>query len=307
MSPPWSTDRELGVEGVRRVISGQFPRFAGDSVEHIGSGWDYDAFLIDGEMVIRFPRRAEVAERLDREEALLDFVGSALGSSLRVPRITLRGEAGQHFPHRFFGHDHLPGTGGDDPGVPESPQLARQLGEALARIHTISPQAAAYAGIGLEEEGCAERLEETEGIVSGAEGLRELVADPVTWVELGPTLPSEYVDEPRFIHNDLCPDHVIVDRAEGHLVGIIDWSDAALGDPALDFVGLVHWRGWPFVESVLEHYGLATGNGFVERLDFLAKLLAVKWLANAIERASDVDKHVSWVWNSFEPGRRLGG
>ena len=31
----------------------------------------------------------------------------------------------------------------------------------------------------------------------------------------------------RFIHNDVCPDHLLVDREFGCLVGLIDWTSAA--------------------------------------------------------------------------------
>ena len=40
--------------------------------------------------------------------------------------------------------------------------------------------------------------------------------------------------------------------------------------------------------------------GFHQRLEFLARVLAVKWLADAIARTQeDVDKHLSWVENAF--------
>lgn len=307
MPEPWSTDRDLDIDAVRGAIGDQFPRFALDSVVHLGSGWDYDAYLIDDETVIRFPRRRDVSEGLAREEAILDFVGSALGSSLPVPRITLRGTAGAHFPHRFFGHDHLRGVRADDPRAPTSDGLARELGDALTRIHSISPEAAADAGFGPEEEGCAERLEETERLVLKTDGIAAAAPAPIRWVRAGPTAPAEYAGPARFIHNDLCPDHIIVDEGDGRLVGLIDWSDAALGDPALDFIVLVHWRGWPFVESVLDGYGASLDDGFVERVDFLAKTLGVKWLADAMRRNGDVAKHVGWVRNAFSTGPSRDG
>ena len=36
---------------------------------------------------------------------------------------------------------------------------------------------------------------------------------------------------------DLVRDHLLVDEHTGHLTGIIDFSDVALGDPAQDFLG----------------------------------------------------------------------
>lgn len=61
---------------------------------------------------------------------------------------------------------------------------------------------------------------------------------------------------PLLMHHDMSPEHLIVDAATGDLAGILDWTDAILGDPARDFVALVAWRGWSFAEEVLRRYSL---------------------------------------------------
>ncbi len=59
---------------------------------------------------------------------------------------------------------------------------------------------------------------------------------------------------PRLAHNDLSDDHILV-REDGTLGGIIDFSDAAWGDPSIDFA--YFWRlGEDAVDLVLETYGL---------------------------------------------------
>ena len=44
--------------------------------------------------------------------------------------------------------------------------------------------------------------------------------------------------QPVFSHNDLGIEHVLVDPDTGAVTGIIDWTDAAIVDPAYDF-GLI--------------------------------------------------------------------
>ena len=44
--------------------------------------------------------------------------------------------------------------------------------------------------------------------------------------------------EPALVHADLGPEHLLV--REGRLAGVIDWGDARLGDPALDYSWLLH-------------------------------------------------------------------
>ena len=251
-SEPWRADRELSEAGVRAAMREQFPELALRSADFLASGWDYDAYLIDRDLVVRFPRRAEVADRLHHEEAILHLVRSSVGATLSVPEITIRGEGGVHFPHRFFAHVLIPGVAADHPGAKESAGLASDLAEAH------------------------------------------------DWLRAGPSLPPEYGGPPRFVHNDFCPDHILVDPESGRLTGVIDWSDAALGDPALDFVMLVLSRGWDFVNDVVEAYRLPLDTGFHQRLESLARVLALKWLADEITRKQeDVDKCVSWVENAF--------
>src|SRR5262249_52882689 len=44
--------------------------------------------------------------------------------------------------------------------------------------------------------------------------------------------------EPALVHADLGPEHLLVES--GRLAGVIDWGDARIGDPALDYAWLLH-------------------------------------------------------------------
>ena len=92
----------------------------------------------------------------------------------------------------------------------------------------------------------------------------------------------------------------------GRLTGLLDWTDAALGDPAFDLIVLLAWRGWGFVERVLDAYRLPVDPGFRRRVAFFARVSAVEWLWEARERDGDIEKHVRWMSNAFAavPGAR---
>lgn len=79
-------------------------------------------------------------------------------------------------------------------------------------------------------------------------------------------------------------------------VGMLDWTDAALGDPARDFVTLVTFAGWPFARPV-RSYAVPVDRAFEDRLRLLARLLSMVWLVDA--RGSGVAKHVAWVARAF--------
>lgn len=106
----------------------------------------------------------------------------------------------------------------------------------------------------------------------------------------------------RFVHGDICPDHVIVDPVTGELHGLIDFADAMVGDPVLDFVGLVPLGGAGFVADVVSHYPHPLDDGFWDRLAWLSRTLTLRWLADAIAEGGDVAKHVRWVERAFAGG-----
>jgi len=104
----------------------------------------------------------------------------------------------------------------------------------------------------------------------------------------------------RFIHNDICPDHLIVDPGTGRLVGLIDFTDAMTGEPVLDFVGLIGVGGYRFINQVTDRYDLPLGDGFGAKLEWLSRVLTLTWLADAAaDEPADVAKHLPWVSRAF--------
>jgi aminoglycoside 2''-phosphotransferase len=74
--------------------------------------------------------------------------------------------------------------------------------------------------------------------------------------------------QPVLIHSDLGYEHIFCDPLRGLLTGVIDWGDATIGDPALDFVGLHHGRGQEFTERVLAPYQCTIDAAFWRRMGF---------------------------------------
>lgn len=60
---------------------------------------------------------------------------------------------------------------------------------------------------------------------------------------------------PVLVHRDLAPEHVLVNE-RGGVVGLIDFEDAAVGDPAIDFAGMLGFLGRDRVAVLLGDYGL---------------------------------------------------
>lgn len=53
------------------MLDACLPELPVDAVEYLAEGWDSTVFTVNGELVFRFPKRADVAAQLRRELRLL--------------------------------------------------------------------------------------------------------------------------------------------------------------------------------------------------------------------------------------------
>jgi aminoglycoside phosphotransferase (APT) family kinase protein len=290
------------MEQAREVISTNFPEVDARRLEHLGSGWDFDAYLTGDDWVVRFPRRAECANSFEAELRVHRLVASVLPSRIAVPHAELIGEPAAGFPYRIAAHRLIPGVAADAVDRELRPALARDVGESLGAIHAVSETAAASAGVRAMSVSDADEIawfERGSRLAPELRGRDPVLEHALGWLSRVSPSFTRFDAPLRLIHNDLGPDHLIADSGSGELKGIIDWSDAALGDPMRDFVVLVAFGGWEFADEVLRSYPHALDSGFHERLRFATRLLSIMWLAEAHEREADVAKHIEWVRNAF--------
>lgn len=290
----------LSLGMARALISENFAQVDVRSLEHLGSGWEFDAFVTADGWVFRFPRGAYSASLFEAERPVLSLVSRALPPAVEVPQVELIGRPSLAFPYRFAGHRLIRGVTAYEV-LPEAlPTLAQEIGAALETIHSIPADIARSAGVkelGPDAEGRGGWIHEGMERARELRGMDPVVDQAVEWLDTV-SLPLPRFEGPlRFIHYDLCPEHLIVDPRTGQLRGILDWTDAILGDAARDFVFLVTWRGWVYAEEVLQHYRNGTDSGFRERLRFMARFLSVLWLAHG--RSSAKAKHVEGVRHAF--------
>lgn len=294
--PP--ADWALTTDLVASVVGRQFPDLDAGDVRLVGSGWDNDVYLVGGEWAFRFPRRAESIPWLEREVEIMPAVEAALPGL--VPRFRYFGQPTGPFPHPFVGYRWLPGVGAhrvEDPAA-----LAKDLGAALGRIHQIDTTAVPPTPAGWEDEPWET---DAANLVAVAHLLEPLLC-PALLEAARPYLRGDVPAPPnagprRFVHNDVNAGHLLVDPGTGRLSGIIDFADAMVGDPLLDFVGLVTVGDRRFVARVAAHYPLPLADDFEATFDWLARVLTLRWLADAlVDDPGHVDRHLTYVQRAFD-------
>lgn len=204
--------------------------------------------------VLRFPRRQSVAEGIAAEKRLLDLVQDRINIPvpdwqivsdhlIAYPRLTGRPAASEDLK-----------TGKliwtiDQSNPPDV--YIDGLAQTMANLHKIPTELAATTGIPVRtpedvKKTFADKLER---------GRRELKMHD-SWYERGQhwLLNDEWWPKQTvLIHGDLHPGHTLVDES-GKITGLLDWSDAEIGDPGAEFIECSRKFPPETVERLLEAY-----------------------------------------------------
>lgn len=251
------------------LISAYFPELPIQTLTPVEEGWGSFVLEVNGEYIFRFPRRPEIHISLEKEIRLLPELAQAL--TLPVPQFEHIRCGGAGPIQSFVRYRKIPGVALSQ-DLLRSGLIARQLAEFLSELHKFPVERAVLLGIQ-----AASPLEWRAGYVEFYAWVRQQVFPRVDqpaqeWTtrvwESFLNDPENFHFQPALIHADLGPEHVLCDLEQGCVTGIIDWEDAAIGDPALDFVGLYAVGGSDFVQQILDWYRVPVEESFWRRIQF---------------------------------------
>lgn len=265
---------QLNIGLVTEIIRSQFPQLVPARVVYLGEGYDSSAFEVNNEWIFRFPKRAEVERQLLIEIRTLPVLSER--APIPIPAFCFHGQPSSEFPHHFVGYPKLWGVPAIqlDPASVPFLLLAPRLARFLSWLHSFPVSEAARLGVedqeigSLIEEIRAEALTDFELVnkVAPEAPLEEWYA----YLKAGPDIVARSPSTPALLHNDLAAEHILFDPATQTVTGIIDWSDIAVGDRAVDFAGVFHWGGEAFINAMLSTYDGPIDDLVVPRARFLA-------------------------------------
>lgn len=264
---------ELGAAAVRKLLAAQFPKLTVRSVEYLHQGWDNIAYLVNGALVFRFPKRQERQRWLESEIKALRWLGMQR-LPIRVPSPEYVGEPSRHYPCSFIGYRLIEGTPGDCIGGTSvnRNEAARRLGELFTIMHSLDVREAESLGVHSFECPLEDALAETASMFEMVYPALPESLKPVCRPLLTGSCEIPPVARQRrcLVHGDLADEHVLFDE-RGCVCGVIDWGDCGMCDPATDFAGLYAWLGEDFIHDVLAHYRHAVDSSFLRQIAFRAR------------------------------------
>jgi macrolide phosphotransferase len=232
-----------------------------------------------GRWVVRCPQHAPAGAALEAEVELLERLAPAVDAGalpFDVPRPA--GFADLPEGGRAVVYPELSGEPIDLAGLQPGPRLAAALGRAIAAIHELPRALVEAAGLpAYDAEAYRQRrLAEVDEAARTGHVPRALLE---RWEHA-----LEDVTLWRFqatpVHGDLAAEHVLV--ADDRVSGLVDWSDARVGDPADDLAWLFAAVSEAALESVLEAYSLARTEGgdvhLASRATLVSELALARWL-----------------------------
>ncbi len=316
------------------AIRAAYPTLTWDSAERIDEGWDHVVMICRGcsgadahghrELVFRFPADDQALAQLPTEIAVLDHLAGRVDAALpHYSHVPAHGRfagyplvRGQRLTPELF--DSLPAT--------ERTTLAAQLGAMLAALHIQDTSAPPIDRVPHSYQ--PENLDFVRGIVDNNL--------PAVFTDAEMATAREICDEvgalqstllPRvLLHNDVYVRHLYWDRGQaagqaagglggdggvsgpGRLggaggLGLIDFTDMCLGDPAVDFAELYEY-GPRFVEDVLAHYTGRADETFLDRAWTYQRFAALYMIAGHLYYGVESWEHARSAFDRCRSPRR---
>ncbi|ADD46055.1 phosphotransferase family protein [Stackebrandtia nassauensis] len=241
---------------------------ADDSVTPITGGWASWTFATGSGRILRVARNPEIDAAHRRESRLLPELAEAV--SFAVPAPT---HFGVHKGMTYMVYPRLPGRG-LEPG-----DRVRAVAPMLAELHAFPvDRAAELLGCAVTAEAWRDDYLEIGKWVEG-EVLPVLDGELRDRVrrEYDATLPDLAAISPALIHRDLGCEHILTDPETGMPTGIIDFETATVGDPAIDYVGLLVTFGEQVTRELIAASGSEISWRLVRFYHWLGAAHAVKY------------------------------
>lgn len=236
MQHQWEPEQVIEPPMALQLVQEQFPALAPKSIRLLGAGWDNTAFIINEELIFRFPRREIALPLLEAEWCMLPRLHPHLPLPIPIPR--WKGTPSATFPWPFIGYRMLPGFTACYANLLEDERalLAEPLGQFLSVLHATPHSEISKCPIPGDNQS---RIDGTLLTSKIEKSIAELSL--LGLLENERQLTSVLQSSQHFrapistsiVHGDFYVRHLLVDENH-HLIGVIDWGDIHLGDPAID-------------------------------------------------------------------------
>ncbi|HWS35268.1 MAG TPA: aminoglycoside phosphotransferase family protein [Actinoplanes sp.] len=229
---PLPDRRLVGTDVVRRLITAQFPQWAGLPVRPVAvNGWDNQTFHLGDTMSVRLPTAAEYAQAVAKEHRWLPVFAGRLPLPIPVPLAL--GEPGEGFRFPWSVYEWIDGVPARAGTVTDLTAFAADLAGFLAALRQVDP--AGGPGPGLHNWFRGGSLDRYAPAARQAiHTLGDRIPGAAVTDVLDAALEPTWDGRPVWFHGDIAAGNLLV--RDGRLAAVIDFGTSGVGDPACDLV-----------------------------------------------------------------------
>lgn len=219
-------------ETVSALVAAQFPGWASLPVKPIiPGGWDNRSFMLGDAMVARLPSAERYAAQVDCERGVLESLAGRLPAT--IPRILGVGTPGVGYPFPWTVRRWIEGAVIDAARPDALKGLAGDVAEFLRALWALDTTGGPAPGARNFHRGgdLAVYGGEVEASIAALGKSVDAAGARAVWAA---ALAAHRRRPPVWVHGDVAPGNLL--HRDGRLAAVIDWSSAAIGDPACDLV-----------------------------------------------------------------------
>ncbi|MGI8278243.1 aminoglycoside phosphotransferase family protein [Bacillus mycoides] len=247
------------MDSYKQYIKEALPDLSIHSYMQNEEGWDNITVIINDELLFRFPRKLEYANRIPLEKELCTILSHSL-QEIEIPKYHLlyKNDCNTVPFCSYYPLIHGEPLTSELVAKLEKKKLEviiTQLATFLATLHSIPLKRTETLGFPIEKTLTYWKELQTKLNQYFTNSLTSLQKSALNRLfENFFTCITKSTFQNAIIHADFTHHHILFNNLHKNISGVIDFGDAQIGDPAFDFAGLYYDFGREFTTSVYEQY-----------------------------------------------------
>jgi len=223
---------EINAALVRRLISTQFPHWAGLPIEPIApGGWDNRTFRLSDRMTVRLPSAEGYVLQVAKEQRWLPKLAPQLPLPIPVPVAV--GVPGEGYPWPWSIYEWIEGETSSTASIRSLDRFAEDVAGFLVALRGIDATDGPLPGAHNFFRGAPPEVydDEARRAIADLGSSIDGAAATAVW---DAALSTRWTSPPAWFHGDISTGNLLL--RDGRLSGVIDFGTSGVGDPACDLV-----------------------------------------------------------------------
>ncbi|MCA9372317.1 aminoglycoside phosphotransferase family protein [Candidatus Woesebacteria bacterium] len=260
-------------------IKNDFPQLKWKKYRVLTHGFDHVIIVLDEKIIFRFPKDKEYKAEFENEIQLLHYLTKKV--KVGIPEYNYISKDKSIAGYDMVRGRELTASRFRRLSASEKDTVAKQLAEFISTLHTTPKSIIAKYNVRTENQEKEYRIlvRDVKKLLFPRLKKQEIQAIEEYFAELKDALGHKYSN--ALTHYDLAWAHILWD-GKNNQVNIIDFSDRAFGDPAIDFSGLFEYCT-KFVEKVFKLYSGKKDEQMLKRSQLYFKRIPLSIMKNSLQ------------------------